>query len=76
MKLLPINFYLNDKKNFQKNMRLFLSNFKKYNIDLVKLNSDTVDRADIIKLLLNSPYKFIIYSGYQEKSLNQKTYKK
>ena len=35
-------------------MRLFLSNFQKYNIDLVKLNSDTVDRADILKLLLNS----------------------
>ena len=59
-------------KNFSKNMRLFLSNFQKYNIDLVKLNSDTVDRADIIKLLLNSPYKFIIYSGYPGKIIKSK----
>lgn len=73
-KLLPnLIFYLNDKKNFSKKYETFFIKFsKKYNIDLVKLNSDTVDRADIIKLLLNSPYKFIIYSGYPGKIIKSK----
>ena len=44
-KLLPnLIFYLNDKKNFSKKYETFFIKFsKKYNIDLVKLNSDTVD---------------------------------
>jgi len=73
-KILPNQiFYLNDNKNLSKTYKTFFIKFsKKYNIDLVKLNSDTVDRVDIIRLLLDSPNKFIIYSGYPGKIIKSK----